>query len=122
MEIRVGALGLSVQICVSELLSQQNPTSSGLIQSSSLPALSSAWRWGVAVLHVVTQGLRLLGPNPITLHIPKDEEERSGEEHVGGFYRQSRKWHARFLYLFFHDFIEVYFIYHKICPFHCLCH
>lgn len=44
------ALGLSVQICVSGLLSQQNPTSSGLIQSSSLPALRSAWRWEVAIL------------------------------------------------------------------------
>ena len=89
MEIRVVALGLSVEIYVRELLSQQNPTSSGLIQSSSLPALRSAWRWGVAVLHVVTQGPRLLGSNPISiiLHIPKGEEERSGEEHVGRFYR-----------------------------------
>lgn len=87
MEICVVALGPSVQIYVRELLSQQNPTSSHLIQSSSLPALRSAWRRGVAVLHVVTQAPRLLGPNPILLHIPKGEEERSGEEHVGRFYR-----------------------------------
>lgn len=87
MEIRVVALGLSVQIYVRELLSQQNPTSSHLIHSSSLPALRAAWRWGVAVLHAVTQWPKLLSPNLITLHISKGEEERSGEEHVGRFYR-----------------------------------